>query len=408
MYTEKLYYQDSYVHEFSAAVIKCTPMPDGQWKVVLDRTAFYPEGGGQPCDTGFINRIPVTAVRQEQDEIVHIMPECPGQGTLKGQINWDRRFDHMQQHSGEHVLSAVFQQLYEAENIGFHLGTESTQIDLALDKITAEEIAAAEKLANEMIYANKPVRSQEITPDRLEQFPLRKQIAKEYFRIRLVDIENLDCCPCGGTHVQATGEIGLIKIRSWERKNNAIRVDFVCGQRALGDFQQKNLLVQQLSSLLSTPVNGLVQAIEKQAAKLEETMKQLAAVKEEFTRILAANLLQQSPAAAGIHLISHILTTATPSETAELAKQLASFPHTIALVGGINPEQNKCHLVFACSDEIAVNMGTHLKSVLPLIGGKGGGNARSAQGGGLQTDRVDIALSQAKQNILQELDGKDR
>jgi len=213
--TEKLYYADSYQKEFSAKVEELHPLAGDLWGIVLDRTAFYPEGGGQPCDTGWLDDIPVQAVLEKDGSIMHVTATRPVGNTVVGRLNWRRRFDHMQQHSGEHILSAVFADLFGRENIGFHLGADAVYIDVTMDSLTGEQAAAAEAAANAVVFANLPVKCQMVSDHDLAKFPLRKQPAKGFAKLRLVSVAGVDCCPCGGTHVAASGEIGLIKIRSW-------------------------------------------------------------------------------------------------------------------------------------------------------------------------------------------------
>ena len=273
---------------------RLSPRPDGRYGVILDRTLFYPESGGQPFDTGFINNCPVTAVEEVGEEILHVVESRLETGQAYGVIDWPRRFDHMQQHSGEHILSAAFKNLLDAENIGFHLGANSSQIDINISSLSPEQVIAVEKLANDMVFANQAVKSHLVARDALPSFSLRKQPAKDFAIIRLIEATDIDCCPCGGTHVAATGEVGLIKILSWSRKNNAVRVDFVCGKRALADYQQKNSTINELSSRLSSPPAEILPAAEKQLAKLETITKQLVAAKQELTHYLAGDLYQKA------------------------------------------------------------------------------------------------------------------
>ena len=211
--TEKLYYSDPYLKEFSAHVIKITELEDGRIGVILDRTAFYPEGGGQPCDTGWLNDIPVIDVRSKDGDIVHVVSEALSTDEVTGRLDWARRFDHMQQHSGEHVLSGAFLELFGAENVGFHLGPDAVYIDIALESLSAGQAAAVEARANAAVYATLPVSTHQVTDADLSRFPLRKLPTKGFGSLRLVEMPGIDCCPCGGTHVSNTGQIGGIKIR---------------------------------------------------------------------------------------------------------------------------------------------------------------------------------------------------
>lgn len=398
---DHLFQNNSYIRQFESRIIKSEVLPNGCVGVVLDRTAFYPEGGGQPSDQGEMNGIPVLDVYySEENEIIHVMPELPQINIVEAKLDWSRRFDHMQQHTGQHILSAACHELLGAATVGFHLGAQSSQIDLDVTTFTDEQSHAAELFANDTIYANKAVSVHQATAATLANYPLRKQPAKEFADIRLVEIAGIDCCPCGGTHVAATGEIGLIKIRSWERKNNAIRLDFVCGHRALSDYQQKNHICNDLSSRLSVPAPQLLAAFDKQLSKAEETSRQLAAAKQELHSYLADHLYHQAKPVNGVNILVHQLTDAAPADVAGLAKQLAALPSAVALVAGISGDHTKVHLVFSSSSALNLNMGPILKAALPLIEGKGGGNGSSAQGGGSSVKHTTAALELARQAVI--------
>jgi len=398
--TELLFQNNSYIRQFHSRIKQTIPLPNGSVGVVLEHTAFYPEGGGQPSDHGQINGLPVTDVYREGTDIIHVMSELPPTETVEAAIDWARRFDHMQQHTGQHILSAACHELFGAATVGFHMGAQSSQIDLDLPGFTDEELKSAEQAANELLVRNKAVSIHQATPATLHEYPLRKPPAKDFAAIRLIEIAGIDCCPCGGTHVAATGEIGIIKIRSWERKNNAIRLDFVCGYRALADYQYKNLLIQELSGRLSTPGPQLLAAFDKLLAKADETSRQLAAARQELSAQLADNLYRQAEPVKGIKIIAYQLANSSPAEVAGLARQLVSFPATVALLAGVAGDNSKVHLVFSCSPGLNLNMGAILKAALPLIEGKGGGSGTSAQGGGPAVHHAAQALELAEQSVI--------
>lgn len=398
--TELLFQNNSYIRQFHSRIKKSIPLPNGSVGVVLEHTAFYPEGGGQPSDHGQINGLPVTDVYREGTDIIHVMSELPPTETVEAAIDWARRFDHMQQHTGQHILSAACHELFGAATVGFHMGAQSSQIDLDLPGFTDEELKSAEQAANELLVRNKAVSIHQATPATLHEYPLRKPPAKDFAAIRLIEIAGIDCCPCGGTHVAATGEIGIIKIRSWERKNNAIRLDFVCGYRALADYQYKNLLIQELSGRLSAPGPQLLAAFDKLLAKADETSRQLAAARQELSIQLADNLYRQAEPVKGIKIIAYQLANSSPAEVAGLARQLVSFPATVALLAGVAGDNSKVHLVFSCSPGLNLNMGAILKAALPLIEGKGGGSGTSAQGGGPAVHHAAHALELAEQSVI--------
>lgn len=402
MPTERLYYLHSYVKDFTARVLTATPLANGQYALVLDRTAFYPASGGQPADHGWLADIPVIDVHEQGGDIVHITAGCPEAQSVSGRIDWQRRFDHMQQHSGEHVLTGAFHQVMNAHNIGFHLGETSSQLDLDVEALTAEQITAVETVANTRVFANLPIHIHIVDAAELSRFPLRKQPAKQYDRLRLIEVPAFDCCPCGGTHVGTTGEIGLIKIRTWERKKNGVRIDFVCGLRALTDYQAKNETVKNLAAALSVPPAEVKAAYDKQLLRLDTLTKDLAAAQQELCGRLARDLHAQAARAGDLKIITHTLTNALPAAVGELARECAGYEQTVALIAGISPDNTKVHLVFAASPALtpAVPLNALLKTALPFIDGKGGGSPQLAQGGGCKPAGVPAALATAKDLLL--------
>lgn len=403
MSTARLYYDDSYIKEFTANVMEIRPYENGRYAVLLDRSAFYPESGGQPCDKGRIDGIEVLDIIDYGSEILHIMAAAPAAKQIHASVDWYRRFDHMQQHSGQHILSAAAYQITSAETVGFHLGAASSQIDLTLDTLTREQAEQIEHTANKTVFSNIQITTHYASKSTLAQFPVRKQPPAEVENIRLIELPGIDCCPCGGTHVRNSGEIGLIKIRSWERKKGLVRIDFVCGGRALADYQLITYSVNDLSARFSVPVTELLPAVDKHFAKDEQIEKQLNQAKQDLSDFLAKELLTTSEMYNDVRLIHYLLPSAQPQEVSDLAKRLAANERVIALIGGVNPDQTKCHLVFASAAGTKINMGEQLKAVLPLIQGKGGGNPQSAQGGGSDASRAEEALAKAKQNIVASL-----
>lgn len=398
--TEKMYYVNSYQQEFTAKIKDMRTLPDGSYGVVLDRTVFYPEGGGQPCDTGWLDDIPVLAVFEDNGSIVHVTSARPAAEKVLGRLDWERRFDHMQQHSGEHILSAVFSDLFGGENIGFHLGSDAVYIDVTMETMSSEQAAAAETAANAVVFANLPVRSEFVAGGDLAGFPLRKQPAKGFAAIRLVSVAGVDCCPCGGTHVAASGEIGLIRIRSWERKAGAVRVDFVCGGRALEDYRLNSSVARDLSVRLSVPVVDVPAAAERQMGKLETLTRQLQAAKQELAGYRADELYEKADKLSDIKLAVSVIPDASAAELSDLARAVLIRGRAVVLLAAGNAELDKSHFVFACTTGIPADMGKLLKKTLTLIGGKGGGNAHWAQGGGSWSDKLEDALRAAREDVF--------
>ena len=382
MITEKLYYQDSYLREFDARILKKSLLADGKFAIILDRTAFYPEGGGQPCDLGTLNGVPVIDVRTINEEIVHTTDGDPGEETVQGVLDWQRRFDHMQQHSGEHILSGILLANYQAENVGFHLSASSCQIDVTLPALSPEQAAAIEDAANAVIFANVPVGGRFVEQADLAGYSLRKEPGREFSQIRLVSVENCDCCPCGGTHVARTGDVGLFKLRGWEKRKNNIRLDFVCGGRALADYRLKHDLSRALSTRFSTPVEGVLPAVERTLEKLDANLAQLSATRKAYHEELAARLLAEAvnPKDTAPHIVSRAFANYAAGDLQDFAARITAAG-SICLAAASDSETGRTSVLFAAAANPPLPMNELLKQTLTPVGGKGGGNAMSAQGG---------------------------
>src|SRR5207249_1191615 len=231
MTTERLYFTDSYLRQFSARVIACGER-GGRPSVALDQSAFYSEGGGQPADTGTLNGVPVLDVQVEDGVVWHVLERQLEDDAVQGEIDWTRRFDHMQQHHGQHLLSAAFEQLYNLRTVSFHLGAAASTIDLACTALADQQAVAAEELANQVIWEDRPVLARFVTADELARLPLRKPPVVEG-SVRVVSVPDFDHSACGGTHPRTTGGVGLLHIRRWERRGDVVRVEFLCGGRAM-------------------------------------------------------------------------------------------------------------------------------------------------------------------------------
>ena len=382
MITEKLYYQDSYLREFDARILKKSLLADGKFAIILDRTAFYPEGGGQPCDLGTLNGVPVIDVRTINEEIVHTTDGDPGEETVQGVLDWQRRFDHMQQHSGEHILSGILLANYQAENVGFHLSASSCQIDVTLAALSPEQAAAIEDAANTVIFANVPVGGRFVEQADLAGYSLRKEPGREFSQIRLVSVENCDCCPCGGTHVARTGDVGLFKLRGWEKRKNNIRLDFVCGGRALADYRLKHDLSRALSTRFSTPVEGVLPAVERTLEKLDANLALLSATRKAYHEELAARLLAETvnPKGTAPHIVSRAFVNYAAGDLQDFAARITAAG-SICLAAASDSETGRTSVLFAAAANPPLPMNELLKQTLTPVGGKGGGNAMSAQGG---------------------------
>ncbi len=382
--TERLYYNDSHLLEFNARVISVTLYEDGRAAVVLDRTAFYPTGGGQPTDTGTLGagRV-VECVDLEDEGVLHIIEgEAPEVGQeVAGRIDRARRLDHMQQHTGQHILSQAFIALYNAETRGFRLLSEVSEIDLALDNPTDERIQAAVELANRIIWEDRPVRALSVTAEEAARLPLRKEPARTG-ALRLIEIEGFDLTPCGGTHAHHAGEVGIIAVRSWERAKGLTRLEFVAGRRALADYARVNRTAREVAALFSTARDESAAAVKRLFEENKALHRRLRELEETIARYEAGELLAEATRRRdGSRIIARVFEGRTAESLKRLALALIAHEGTIALLG--SREGEEARLVFARAADAPGDMGALMREACASFGGRGGGGrADMAQGGG--------------------------
>jgi len=399
--THRLYYDDPYLKTFTARRIGQAPAGD-RVAVILDRTAFYPTGGGQAADRGTLNDVPVMDVieREEDGAILHVLASplnLAGQELIVGVIDWPCRFDRMQQHSGQHLLSAGFDRLLGASTISFHLGDEVCTIDLDRETLTPEESDRVELAVNQVIWENRPIRASFPPPEELERLDIRGRI-KVSGPVRIVEIEGFDRNPCGGTHVRAAGEIGMIKIRRWERHAGGTRVEFLCGRRALVDYGVKTRALNQVAAALSVRDWETPEAVARVLAEAEAARRQLNLARSERISLEAETLLLKTPVTNGRRLICQAWPERHPEELRRLAQRLTAGPGVVALLGAISGD--RAHLVFARSADRPEAMHQLLGVALAQVGGKGGGQPGLAQGSGPQIAQLDAALEVARCRVV--------
>lgn len=376
---ELLYYQDVMQREFDATVISKGTDENGRNFIVLSNTAFYPTGGGQPHDTGTINGIEVIDVEKVDDEIRHYIQGDVSilTGDVQGQINWQRRFDHMQQHAGQHILTAAFVELFNLQTVSFHLGSEQVTIDLAVDTISEEQLLAAEALANDIILENRPIETTWITENELENYNLRKDVAVTG-DIRLVIIPNFDYNGCGGTHPISTGQVSAIKILGTEKMKGNIRVSFVCGQRVLKALAMRKKVLADVARQLSVPEAEAATALAKILSAQKNTEKALSHAKDELLQFEAKALISNNN-----HMIAAAFSHRTMQELQKLARLIVT-EQTDAIVLFVTENEDKLQFVAARGAAAERSMKDIAAKILPLINGKGGGNDQMVQGGGEQ------------------------
>ena len=394
--TERLYYLDPYKTEFQARVVERISV-EGKPGIILDSSCFYPTSGGQPHDRGHINGVPVINVFERQDKtIVHVLEVEVKGDFVHGAIDWERRFDHMQQHTGQHILSQAFLQLLNAETVSFHLGERICTIDVDQASLTTAQLDKVEELANEIVFGDRPVKTYFVTEAELASLPLRKLPSVE-MPIRIVEVEGFDYSPCGGTHCRRTGEVGLIKITKVERRGKDTRVEFLCGGRALTDYRDKNRTVNELANRFSVGTWELSEAVERLAEELKTSRRELKAAKNQLLEYEAAELLAQAEQHGDIRIVRKVFTDRDSDQVKRLAQRLIELERSVALLGAVG---EKAQLVFACSVDLPYDMSSLLKEACRVIGGGGGGQRHFAQGGGPDGSQVNKALEVAYESLL--------
>lgn len=406
--TDRLYYTDSYQTEFDATVRELTRR-DGRPAVVLDRSAFYPTSGGQPNDLGTLY---VEAAGRQTFEVVdvvagdgvvyHLLDAPPGLladlpvgSRVQGVIDWPRRYDHMQQHSGQHLLSQVFARRFGFETVSVHFGAEESTLDLDAATVDAAQLEEAEAAANDLVYANLPITAYFVDAREIGRVPLRRPPAVGG-QIRIVEIAGFDYSACGGTHVHTSAEIGPVKLIRQERRRGQTRVTFLCGKRALADYSRKHRLLTQTAALYSTDVGqvpGLVARSLEQVKELQHRVDELTARQLAYT---AQELLAAAQPIGGNRVVTALVDLPVDA-VKTLANLLQAEPHTIALLG--SAAGGKATAVFARSAGATPHMGHLLRAALGALGGGGGGRPEFAQGGGVPVEKLDELLQIAQRDL---------
>jgi alanyl-tRNA synthetase len=377
--TDRLYYNDSYLTEFRARVVGVSPdaaSPERQ-RVYLDRTAFYPTSGGQPFDIGELGGFKVIEVIDEGDRIAHVLSRPPAEGEVDGRIDLARRFDHMQQHTGQHLLSAVLIEMFGAPTVSFHLGAESSTIDVAQGDIAGalepEQLRQAERRANQIVFENRPVTIS--FQHSSEDLGLRKPTEREG-EVRIISIQDLDRSACGGTHVRATGEIGPILLRKLDRVRGNLRIEFVCGGRAVARARADFEALSQIARIFSASLDESPAMVEAQREKLQASEKAARRLATELAESKGRELYAETaPGEDGIRRVLRRVETLAEEARAEAQSFTAAGP-AIFLAVADNPPT----ILLAASKHSGIHAGDVLKRAVTEAGGRGGGNAALAQG----------------------------
>jgi len=400
--TDRLYYHDSFLYDFDADIRENLDSP--RPALVLDRSAFYPTSGGQVHDTGWLTssdgaKVRITEVADAEDgRVVHYL-EAPRDfkpGTrVHGHIDIPRRRDHMQQHSGQHVLSAAFVRLYNMPTVSFHMGDDYCSIDLdtsdlGTPNLTREQVEAAERLANEVILENRPVDIRFVTREEAGKLGLRKIPPTERDDLRLIDIHDFDLTACGGTHVCHTGEIGSILLRKTEKVRQGWRVEFIAGLRAVATARRDFTTLTDAASLFSANIYDVPAQVRKSLDEIKSLRKQREQTLEGLAEAQAAAWLAETPEANGRKVVVRIFTDRDMNFLKLLAQKLTRLsPNVVTLLGTKSPQPS---LVFAQSPGQPFNLAALMKKTMSDLGGRGGGSKDMAQGGLPNAERVESTL----------------
>ena len=391
MNTERLYYRDAYLREFDAQVLARRTM-NGRPAVVLDRTAFYATAGGQPNDLGVVSTAVESAVQvvdvvAENGSIWHVLAGELRGDTVHGAIDWDRRFDHMQQHTGQHVLSQAFIEACDAETAAFHLGERYSTIDISRTDLDSATLVRAEAAANAIVDAALPVTATFVRPEELVQLPLRKP-PKVTENIRIVQVLGFDWSACGGTHVANTSQIGLIKVIGTERRGSELRVTFLCGRRARADYARLKALAQGLVARYTAAEDDILELLDRRAAELEALRKDVAELERQWSGSMAASLWSEAEERGAVRLVA-VALDASVDRAKKVAQDLRARPGVVACIGvrGERPQ-----IIVTRSDDVAADSAQLLRAAVAAAGGRGGGRPDWAQGGVPSNEALDAAL----------------
>jgi alanyl-tRNA synthetase len=384
MPSQRLYYDHAFEREFTAEVLSCEPASSGAtdgsaapfWKVTLDRTAFYPTSGGQPHDLGQLGEAAVIDVVDQDEEIIHVVDRPVTLGPVKSRIDWERRFDHMQQHTGQHLLSAVFQQRFSLPTVSFHLGPQICTIDLRGSEPTNGISEQAAMAANQIVYEDREVRVIYGTAEQLAAAGVRKTVDRSGV-LRAVEIEGLELQPCGGTHVRRTGQIGTISLRGVSKIRQDWRLEFACGRRAERLARDDFAALKAVARRLNCSLQESVSAAERVTAERDAHFKSARASIERLAEMDARAAIDHTQVGTdGLRVVTRVFQGVAPEYVQSFAREVAKSERTIALTA-----RTECgHIFFVQHPALGKDMNALLAQSLKQVGGKGGGSKDSARG----------------------------
>ncbi|QHE50922.1 DHHA1 domain-containing protein [Pontibacillus sp. HMF3514] len=386
--TRRLYYEDPYKMEFESKVITIDQDKHGPY-VVLEETAFYPTGGGQPFDKGTLNGIEVIDVEEVGGEVRHYTDGIISSDTqeVHGILDKERRIDHMQQHCGQHIISAIFDDQFDIPTTSFHLGKDTVTIDLDTENLSEDLLQKAEAQVNGVIHKNYPVEIKWMTGEEAKDYPLRKSLAVEG-DVRLVIIPEIDYNGCGGTHPRSTGEVMATKFLGWTKNKKQVRLEFVCGYRLLSMFGQKHRVLTEMKQLIPRPEDQMVEEVDQLIKASKEKDKKITELEEQMLKYEARDIVMESQ---GNKVIQRVFKDRSIKTLQSLGKEMIEeVPDAYLIL--VSEQEDQLQFVLAHGVEINQNMNDVAKQTMPLIEGKGGGKPNFVQGGGKRLiDGTDFA-----------------
>ena len=378
--TERLFHSYPYLSEFQAEILDvrgASPSDASKndasvgYDILLDCTAFYPESGGQPADTGKLNGHPVSAVFEDGECVWHRVGGMLRAGErVKGVLDWSRRFDHMQQHSGQHLLSQAFVRIKKAETVGFHIGSDCATIDLNAVNLDEKSIGQVEDAANRLVFEARPIRTTTRQADELSDVPLRKRPLLTGL-VRVVEIDGYDWSLCCGTHVKQTGEIGTVKILRWENYKGGSRVHFVCGFRALRDYRAKALLVRSVSRILTVGENEIIDLVKKRQEERKASERRIQHLLETVLQTEAEGLLREADSLRSIKLVNRVYHDRKVQEIQMLVRKLVESQGVVAVVGIVD---DRTTVFIARSVDVDLDIRPLVQAASEVMQGRGGGS----------------------------------
>jgi len=388
---KRFYFKDPYQTEFESEV-KSVSQKQGKYLVMLEQTCFYPESGGQPADQGQINGIPVVHVFEENGEVIHVLESKVRSKKVTGKIDWKRRFDHMQQHAGQHILSQCFHRLVKGKTVSFHLGEDNSTLDIDIDKISKHDLFKVEEMANQIVFENREIKTYFLPEKKISDVPLRKP-PKKHGLIRIVEVTGFEYSACGGTHPKYTGEIGMIKIVGQERIRQNLRFIFVCGHRAYSDYTRKDKILTETAVMLSSHEEDVPPSVEKLFYDLKEQKKKNRKISKRLSEMKAEKIIKD----ASGPVIKKIFKKKTKDQIRILALHIIKEPGFYIIFGVI--QDDMAHLVLARSEDIDFDVRNLIPEISSVMKVKGGGRPSLVELVGEEPDKLETALNKAYESI---------